>query len=396
MTIEDEITEAQSFYTDPPRNESNTCDWIILPMLHAAGYSRRDIESRVVDATGQFPDYTILPAESGVTWYLEAKAWNVPLEDVHAKQALNYANQNGKRFVVLTNGQWWRLYDNSIQGVLANKLVTDVALTNATEIHRFLRALSKIEVLGGNLERFTAEEMTRRSQAAAEASDRARREEEACRASVQQESLGRLLRTSVIDNLRDPADDLVTAITSWLQDREDFREITPESVALAFSEAMSKPRQDAPAQLNNQTPVPALRSSVFPQRGEQTLSLTAMLKLPVDGKSSRPIALQMPDGANIAVRSWVDLAEQAVRWLLEQSVPLPIPFEGCTRARWFLNYAPVHKREDQRKKFRTISANDKTVYMDTDRSGAMFLQDIYMLYQGTHVAPDGIRVTTLG
>jgi len=74
-----------------------------------------------------------------------------------------------------------------------------------------------------------------------------------------------------------------------------------------------------------------------------------MQSIPVAGKTSRPTGLQMPDGTSIAVRSWVDLAEQAVRWLLEHASPLPIPFEGCTRARWFLNHAPVHKRDEQRK-----------------------------------------------
>ncbi len=104
MTLEDEIAEAQVCIADPPKNESSTCDWIILPLLYAAEYGRRDIESRMADSTGQFPDYTLLPNNPAAMFYLEAKSWNVALEDTHAKQALNYANHNGKRFVVLTNG----------------------------------------------------------------------------------------------------------------------------------------------------------------------------------------------------------------------------------------------------------------------------------------------------
>ena len=126
VTLDEEIAQAQVFISEPPKNESNTCEWIILPILWSTGYARRDIESRMADSTGQYPDYTLLPNHSSATFYLEAKAWNVTLEDIHVKQALNYANHNGKRFVVLTNGQNWRLYDNAVQGPLPDKLLTDV------------------------------------------------------------------------------------------------------------------------------------------------------------------------------------------------------------------------------------------------------------------------------
>ena len=70
----------------------------------------------------------------------------VSLEDIHAKQALNYANHNGKRFVVLTNGREWRLYDNSIQGVIGEKLLAEVLLDNTHGIEQFLTV--RIEFAG--------------------------------------------------------------------------------------------------------------------------------------------------------------------------------------------------------------------------------------------------------
>ena len=125
MSLKDAVQEVIAEYTnDPPPNESSTCEWVILPLLWAAGYARRDIVSRVADNNGQYPDYTLLPNDPERTWYLEAKAWNVALEDKHAQQSLNYANQNGKRWVALTNGRVWRLYDNRIQGLAADKLIT--------------------------------------------------------------------------------------------------------------------------------------------------------------------------------------------------------------------------------------------------------------------------------
>ncbi len=113
--IENAIAEAAAHYDNPPANEAVTCYRIIDPMLNALGYSRMDILPQFADGGNQFPDYTILP-DTDSTWYLEAKAWSASLKDSHVQQSLNYANQNGKRWVVLTSGRRWRLYDNHVIG----------------------------------------------------------------------------------------------------------------------------------------------------------------------------------------------------------------------------------------------------------------------------------------
>ena len=152
MSIEEAVQEALEHVNDPPPNESNTCDWIILPLLHAAGYARRDITSRLADNNGQFPDYTVLRDDPLHTWFVEAKAWNVILKANHAQQALNYANQNGKRWVVLTNGQVWQLYDNSVQGLAEAKQVLQVRLKHVEAITEFLKAIGKQSVCSNQLE----------------------------------------------------------------------------------------------------------------------------------------------------------------------------------------------------------------------------------------------------
>lgn len=152
MSIEKAVEEALEHYNTPPPNESNTCDWIILPLLLAAGYARRDINSRVADNNGHFPDYTVLANNASCTWYVEAKAWNVTLEDRHAHQALNYANQNGRRWVVLTNGRTWNLYDNSIQGLVDAKRVLQAHLKDVEAITEFLETVGKQSVQSDQLE----------------------------------------------------------------------------------------------------------------------------------------------------------------------------------------------------------------------------------------------------
>lgn len=159
MSLEEVIKHAQGCYSDPPTSETATCDWIILPLLHASGYLPRDIVPQLKDANKKFPDYTVLPGKPG-TWFLEAKAWHVPLEDNQITQALNYANHNGKRWSVLSNGKLWRLYDNSIQGLAGEKLVAEVSLEDTEGIIELLKALSRDSVMAGQLSDFACVKLT--------------------------------------------------------------------------------------------------------------------------------------------------------------------------------------------------------------------------------------------
>jgi predicted type IV restriction endonuclease len=166
MDLVETIQDIFSANNEIPPNESNTCDWIILPILLAIGYDRRDIHSRIADGAGKFPDYTILPNDKVRQFYLEAKSWAVELQDDHAIQALNYANANGKRWVVLSNGQCWRLYDNRIQGQASEKLVTEVYNEDLDRFVQFLTAIGKDSVLANRIEDFAASEIESKKRAA--------------------------------------------------------------------------------------------------------------------------------------------------------------------------------------------------------------------------------------
>lgn len=151
MKLSEAIEKARECEGNPPPNEATTCHRVIDPVLHAIGYAPQDILVQGSDNQGQKPDYTILkgtPSE----WFLEAKSWTSSLSDNHAGQALNYANQNGRRWVVLSNGKEWRLYDNDIRGTSAEKLVATARLSNDEEIRPFLDAISKHSVTSGRLE----------------------------------------------------------------------------------------------------------------------------------------------------------------------------------------------------------------------------------------------------
>ena len=147
------VKQAISDASPQPANEADTCNRIIYPLLLAAGYSRKEIKSQDRDAAKQKPDYTLLPESPDHTWFLEAKAWGVGLDDSHAAQAVNYANTQGKRWVVLTNGKDWRLYDNDIREVAEKKLAVGVGLKDESFVS-FLEAISRQSITEGKLEDF--------------------------------------------------------------------------------------------------------------------------------------------------------------------------------------------------------------------------------------------------
>ncbi len=396
MTLEEEIVESQSYFPDPPKNESNTCEWIILPLLQASGYARRDIESRMVDPTGQFPDYTLLPSDPSASFYLEAKAWKVPLEAIHAKQALNYANHNGKRFVVLTNGHVWQLYDNSIQGVLAEKLVDQVSLQDTAPFTDFMTILSKSEVLSGSLERQAQRVIERNKKQAIEKQERLQREEEAQRLRMRQTELRALLSSALPDQLNDHNSEISILITQWLNARDEYKYLASETLSDWFREMLSQPRQTWQTEAASHAP-PQIRLPVLSlNQGERTLTLKEFAGSAINGQKIKPVSIQTPDGKQIPVHTWAKFAEQSVIWLSQQSTVLPVPFASGRSIHWFLNDAPEHKKPYASQQFGPISVKGRTVYMDKDQSPESYRRAIHSLCLAMKISPEEFRITIQG
>lgn len=137
-----------------PTNEANTCHWIIHPLLLSLGYENHEVMAQAFDVSGRYPDYTVLP-DSQYSWYVEAKSWSVRLDNTHVDQALNYAHQNGRRWVVLTNGKTWRLYDDRIHGISAARLVAQSNLAD-DDFLPFIDALSRESVVRDGVSRYVA------------------------------------------------------------------------------------------------------------------------------------------------------------------------------------------------------------------------------------------------
>ena len=281
MDIAATIQEALEYRDDPPPNEASTCEWVILPILHKLGYAKRDVVSRDADSAGKFPDYTLLPGDPQHTFYLEAKAWKVDLEDGHANQALNYANQNGRRWVVLTNGHHWRLYDNNICGLPSDKMAAEMHIENENrdQAMRFLEAIGKASVCSDKdmLPQFATEEAERRKRALEE---EARRKELEARRS----RLSAVLEAE----LTSQSSPLVAAMLANLRTREGLGNLTADDLVAHFIEKSERQGPTVPptAPTLIDTPLPPGVMICNPDN-PPGLSFTRIISASIGGQNAR-------------------------------------------------------------------------------------------------------------
>jgi predicted type IV restriction endonuclease len=205
-----------------PPNEAATCQWVILPLLKSAGYDDADILPAASDGAGQYPDYTILP-DTTQTFYLEAKKWKAELQDHHATQATNYANTNGRRWVVLTNGNQWHLYDNHILKATPEKLVAQANIEDADGIERFLLAIGKESITADKLPAFAAEETAARERKKLEMAE-----------SERTQRVRAALEEICPTQFQSPESDLVKAVFAVLSRNDFLKNLKPEDVSSYF------------------------------------------------------------------------------------------------------------------------------------------------------------------
>ncbi len=98
-------------------DEAQTKAWLIEPVLQVLGWNTGDPtrvhpEWKRSARTGKKADYALLGADSAPAAIVEAKRLNVSLDDIqHAEQAVQYAQNAGVPWAILTNGHEWRLYE---------------------------------------------------------------------------------------------------------------------------------------------------------------------------------------------------------------------------------------------------------------------------------------------
>jgi predicted type IV restriction endonuclease/predicted transport protein len=138
-------------------NEANTKALLIEPMLSALGWDTTDVdqverECRVYDKTSL--DYA-LRLNGELKLFVEAKAVGKSLEDkAFISQTVNYANNEGVIWCVLSNGLAWRVYKTNEPVGMQDKLLFEMDLTEGStgDVARQLQLLSRDSLGKGDLE----------------------------------------------------------------------------------------------------------------------------------------------------------------------------------------------------------------------------------------------------
>jgi predicted transport protein len=142
-------------------NEANTKVLLIEPMLASLGWDPLDldtVEREVKVFDGTFLDYA-LKVEGHARVYVEAKALGENLDDKKfVAQAVNYANNDGVLWCVLTDGLSIKVYKTNEPVSMDRKLLFEVNLSDESETvsdkAKLLRLISRETVESGGLDHF--------------------------------------------------------------------------------------------------------------------------------------------------------------------------------------------------------------------------------------------------
>jgi predicted transport protein len=152
---------AASLKASSAANEANTKALLIEPLMAALGWDPTDlgaVEREVKVFEGTFLDYA-LKIDGEARLYVEAKGLNGNLEDKKfIAQTVNYANNDGLVWCVLTNGSRVAVYKANEPAAMDRKLLFEVNLSDesesASEKAKLLGLISRDAVASGELDRF--------------------------------------------------------------------------------------------------------------------------------------------------------------------------------------------------------------------------------------------------
>ncbi len=160
-TIGKVVANAEKLKANGVGNEANTRALLIDPMLSALGWDPSDldqVEREVKVFEGTFLDYA-LKVDGAARLYVEAKGVSENLDDKKfIAQTINYANNDGVVWCVLTNGLRYRVYKTNEPETMDRKLLFEVELANGAappaDKANLLRLISRAAVTSGELDQF--------------------------------------------------------------------------------------------------------------------------------------------------------------------------------------------------------------------------------------------------
>ncbi|HSV74742.1 MAG TPA: hypothetical protein VLH79_13360 [Chthonomonadales bacterium] len=362
MEIADRVRWLSSL-SPPPASEAQTRFEVLDPiLLEDLGYERSEVSPEAQRTTTGVPDYIILPG-APEQWFLEAKAWGVALTDAHARQATTYAYQSGSRWVVVTNGRCWRLYDSQVLSASpADKLVAEATSAEPEALTALLGAMRADAVRAGGLASF-----------------------------AQWSLLERLLRGP--DGA--PDREVVSAVWSVAKKRPGLAKVTKERVAEAMRAGVATPCAPA-ATAPTVAPAPQVATG-RPDPPTADGGWVSIADPGLDPTGRKPVALRLPDGSARDTRTWRDVLVGVSEWLLNRRGPeeFALPFSVSERASaktCLVNKSPTHRNGRRMDEPRSIAVGGQELWIETFFTATISCKAMSRLCREIGIDPEGIQV----
>ncbi len=112
-------------------SEADTVTVINDILADVCGYDKYHQVTSQYAIRGTFVDLAVM-VDDDIRFLIEVKAIGIDLKDIHVKQAIDYAANQGIEWVVLTNGAVWRVYKVHFGQPIEKILVCEVDLLTAS------------------------------------------------------------------------------------------------------------------------------------------------------------------------------------------------------------------------------------------------------------------------
>ena len=128
---------------DKDINEADTVRLVTDVLADLLGWDKYSQVTSEYAIRGRYVDLAITdPNESQPQVLIEVKSIGTELNDRHVRQAVDYAANEGVEWVLLTNGQVWRIYKVTFAQPVEHELVDEIDLLQLS--HRAKRDLERL------------------------------------------------------------------------------------------------------------------------------------------------------------------------------------------------------------------------------------------------------------
>lgn len=337
-------------------SEADTETRAIEPILQALGYSSWEYSKRPASTGGYFPDYVISP-EAKHKWFLEAKAWAESLES-KADQAVNYANNDGAEWAVITNGHCWILYQATRKAPIQEKVVEVIDILEDADAAERLTALLSKEAMIANEPRRIARTAW--------------------------------LRQVLETELRNPSSGLVSALCKHVNVRYELH-ASEQEIAEALAQLLTTAKRvrpplsvSAPPHLSPDPP------ALSPEVPKREVTLRDLRSMSVTGMQP-PRGIVLPGRRELTCGRWNDLLVRLAEELCGTGRLTP-PITSPSGRRYIVNWEPFDRRGKQMYGPKAISIGSRTAYVETNLSARTIVEQAALLVELADISLDSVIV----